>query len=46
MEELVVLVALSDGEVGIVVDTREITEVDKVEFATELASEVIACSLS
>jgi len=46
MEELVVLVALSDGEVGIVVGTREITEVDKVEFATELASEVIACSLS
>jgi hypothetical protein len=37
MEELVVLVTLSDSQEGVVVSTREITKVDKVEFASKLA---------
>jgi hypothetical protein len=37
VEELVVLVALSDGQEGVVVSAREVTEVDKVKFASEFA---------
>jgi hypothetical protein len=39
MEELVVLVSLSDSQVGVVVSTREITKVDEVELASKLAIE-------
>ncbi len=46
MEELVVLVTLGDLQVGVVVSTREVTEVDKVKFASKLAVKLVAGSFN